>query len=79
MTAPHQSHRRSTCGHWHRPPHSALQYLSGNRHAWLQVASGQVVVNGKKMMNSDGLSVSNEELLTVSADIPAVVLLFDLS
>ena len=50
-----------------------------NRHAWLQVARGQVVVNGEKMTHGDGLAVSPEERLTVSVDIPAELLLFDLS
>ena len=48
-------------------------------HGWLQVARGQAVVNGRKMLSGDGLAVSREERLTVSADIPAEVLLFDLS
>lgn len=50
-----------------------------NRHAWLQVARGQVVVNGQKMAHGDGLAVSLEKRLTVSTDIPAELLLFDLS
>ncbi|HIJ87546.1 MAG TPA: pirin family protein [Desulfuromonadales bacterium] len=52
--------------------------IAQNRHAWLQVARGYVVVNGQKMMRGDGLAVSNEERLTVSGDGPAEVLLFDL-
>jgi redox-sensitive bicupin YhaK (pirin superfamily) len=36
-------------------------------------------VNGQKLVHGDGLAVSNEERLTVSADILAEVLLFDLS
>jgi redox-sensitive bicupin YhaK (pirin superfamily) len=50
-----------------------------NRHAWLQVARGQVVVNGLNMSRGDGLAVSREERLTVSGDGAAEVLLFDLS
>ena len=56
-----------------------VHVIPQNRHAWLQVARGQVVVNGHKMAHGDGLAVSREERLTVSADIPAEVLLFDLS
>ncbi|HEX9778393.1 MAG TPA: pirin family protein [Geopsychrobacteraceae bacterium] len=53
--------------------------IAQNRHAWLQVARGQVVVNGQRMSQGDGLAVSREERLTVSADIPAEALLFDLT
>jgi redox-sensitive bicupin YhaK (pirin superfamily) len=49
-----------------------------NRHAWLQVARGQIVVNGQKMSYGDGLAVSREEQLTVSGDVAAEILLFDL-
>jgi redox-sensitive bicupin YhaK (pirin superfamily) len=52
--------------------------IGQNRHAWLQVVRGQAVVNGQKMSHGDGLAVSREEWLTVSADTPAEVLLFDL-
>ena len=56
-----------------------IHVVPQNRHAWLQVARGQVVVNGQKLVHGDGLAVSNEERLTVSADISVEVLLFDLS
>ena len=49
-----------------------------NRHAWLQVARGQIVVNGQKMSYGDGLAVSREERLAVSGDVSAEILLFDL-
>lgn len=55
-----------------------IHEIAQNRHAWLQVARGHVVVNGQKMMRGDGLAVSNEERLTVAGDGPAEVLLFDL-
>lgn len=53
--------------------------IAPNRHAWLQVARGQVVVNGQKLAQGDGLAVSSEERLSVSGDGPAEVLLFDLA
>ncbi len=56
-----------------------VHVIPQKRHVWLQVLRGQVVVNGHKMSHGDGLAVSREERLTVSADIPAEVLLFDLS
>jgi redox-sensitive bicupin YhaK (pirin superfamily) len=49
-----------------------------NRHAWLQVARGQIVVNGQKMSYGDGLAVSRDERLAVSGDVSAEILLFDL-
>lgn len=49
-----------------------------NRHAWLQVIRGHVVVNGRKMSHGDGLAVSREERLTVAGDVAAELLLFDL-
>jgi redox-sensitive bicupin YhaK (pirin superfamily) len=61
------------------PGEEIVHVIPQNRHAWLQVARGQVVVNDKKLVHGDGLAVSNEERLTISADIPAEVLLFDLS
>jgi redox-sensitive bicupin YhaK (pirin superfamily) len=61
------------------PGEEIVHVIPQNRHAWLQVARGQIVVNGQKLVHGDGLAVSNEERLTVSADILAEVLLFDLS
>ena len=61
------------------PGEEIIHVIPQNRYAWLQVARGQVVVNGQKLVHGDGLAVSNEERLTVSAAIPAEVLLFDLS
>jgi redox-sensitive bicupin YhaK (pirin superfamily) len=61
------------------PREEIVHVIPQNRHAWLQVARGQVVVNGQKLVHGDGLAVSNEERLTISADIPVEVLLFDLS
>jgi redox-sensitive bicupin YhaK (pirin superfamily) len=50
-----------------------------NRHAWLQVARGQAVVNGYKVSPGDGLAVSREDRLTISGDDAAEILLFDLA
>lgn len=55
-----------------------VHVIPQNRHAWLQLARGRIVVNGQKMSRGDGLAVSNEERLAVSADEPAEVFLFDL-
>jgi quercetin 2,3-dioxygenase len=49
------------------------------RHAWVQVTRGAVTLNGQSLTAGDGAAVSDERALTVSADEPAEVLLFDLA
>ncbi|HYL58746.1 MAG TPA: pirin family protein, partial [Candidatus Acidoferrales bacterium] len=49
------------------------------RHAWLQAARGSVAVNGLKMDEGDGAAISDESNVTIVADSPAEVLLFDLA
>jgi redox-sensitive bicupin YhaK (pirin superfamily) len=50
-----------------------------NRHAWLQVLRGEVLVNGERLAAGDGVAASDERLLTVSAPHSSEVLLFDLA
>ena len=58
---------------------SPIDYtLAPNRHAWLQVARGDVTLNGQKLSESDGVAISNESKLTI-AGTNAEVLLFDLN
>ena len=52
--------------------------LSPGRHAWLQVLRGSVSLNGTALETSDGAAVSEESVLTVLANQPAEVMLFDL-
>jgi len=54
--------------------------LSKGRNAWIQVARGEVTVNGKLLKQGDGAAVENEASVTVtgSAEI-SEVLLFDLA
>ncbi len=51
------------------------------RHAWLQLISGKLDVNGTKLTKGDGIAVSDETLLRISnpADSQAEFLLFDLN
>jgi redox-sensitive bicupin YhaK (pirin superfamily) len=58
---------------------SVTHELAQGRHAWLQVASGDVAVNGEALKAGDGASVSAESALTISADSNAEILLFDLN
>ena len=53
--------------------------LAPGRHAWLQVARGNVALNGQPLAAGDGAAVSNEQALAIQAESPAEVLLFDLA
>lgn len=53
--------------------------LAAKRYAWLQVAKGEVELNGKKLSQGDGAAVSDEKELTIKAGSDAEVLLFDLA
>jgi redox-sensitive bicupin YhaK (pirin superfamily) len=52
--------------------------LRPGRHAWVQVASGAVHLNASALAAGDGAAVTDETRLTLTADGPAEVLLFDL-
>jgi redox-sensitive bicupin YhaK (pirin superfamily) len=60
------------------PGQTVTHELASGRHVWLQVLRGQVSLNGTPLDTSDGAAVSEEQLLTVRADQPAEVMLFDL-
>jgi redox-sensitive bicupin YhaK (pirin superfamily) len=53
--------------------------LEAKRHAWLQVAKGEVELNGQKLNQGDGAAVSEEKMMAVKATKNAEVLLFDLA
>lgn len=53
--------------------------LAPGRHAWLQVISGVVAVNGTGLRDGDGAAVSDETALVFTARQAADFLLFDLS
>ncbi|HYN25159.1 MAG TPA: pirin family protein [Pyrinomonadaceae bacterium] len=53
--------------------------LAPNRHAWIQVARGSVVLNGENLDQGDGAAISGEFRLTVSGRKRADILLFDLA
>ena len=58
----------------------ALNYQVPNqRHAWLQVATGAVELNGIPLKHGDGAAVSQEHDLNIIANEPSEVLLFDLA
>jgi len=53
--------------------------LAEGRHAWVQLISGSLEVNGEKISSGDGAAVSEETSLTLNASVsPTEFLLFDL-
>jgi hypothetical protein len=61
------------------PGEEVRHTLGAKRHAWLQVAKGEVELNGQKLQQGDGAAVSDEKELTIKANKDAEVLLFDLA
>jgi redox-sensitive bicupin YhaK (pirin superfamily) len=53
--------------------------LAPDRHAWIQVARGDVLVNDENLDQGDGAAISGESRLTVSARTRAEILLFDMA
>ena len=61
------------------PGENVTHDLAPGRYAWLQVARGAVELNGTKMKQGDGASVSNEMKLEIRASEDTEILLFDLA
>jgi hypothetical protein len=53
--------------------------LQPGRHAWLQVARGEVQLDGATLKQGDGAAISEEAKLVIGAHQPSEVLLFDLA
>jgi len=53
--------------------------LAGNRHAWVHVAEGEIILNGTTLSVGDAAAVDGETQLQLSANKPSQVLLFDLN
>lgn len=61
-------------------PQDRIAYqLQPNRYAWLQVARGAVTLNGHSLNAGDGVAIAAAELLEISSDRDAEILLFDLA
>jgi len=58
---------------------TAARPLAAGRHAWLQVARGDVRVNGHRLDAGDGAAISDEPRVEIRAERAAEVLLFDLA
>jgi len=61
------------------PGEETTHELANKRHAWLQVAKGEVELNGKKLAQGDGAAISDESKLSIRGARNAEVLLFDLA
>jgi quercetin 2,3-dioxygenase len=61
------------------PGEEVTHSLGGKRHAWLQVAKGEVELNGQKLGQGDGAAISDEKKLAIKGTRDAEVLLFDLA
>lgn len=57
----------------------AVRVISPHRHAWVQVARGEIALNGAVLKAGDGAAISEENRLAVEAKDTAEVLLFDLA
>jgi redox-sensitive bicupin YhaK (pirin superfamily) len=57
----------------------AAHPIGPGRHAWVQVASGEVYVNDEVLAEGDGVAVSAEEEIRLSGREAGEVLLFDLA
>ena len=53
--------------------------LAKGRHAWVQVARGELTVNGTKVKAGDGVALSQEEELRLDATSASELLVFDLA
>jgi redox-sensitive bicupin YhaK (pirin superfamily) len=61
------------------PGQEVKHALGAERHAWLQIAKGEVELNGQKLQQGDGAAISDEKELTIKGSKDAEVLLFDLA
>jgi quercetin 2,3-dioxygenase len=52
--------------------------LYSDRHAWVQVARGELSVNGERLQPGDGIALSGEKAVSLRGITPCECLLFDL-
>ena len=57
---------------------SVAHALRPGRHAWVQVARGQVSLDGQRLAAGDGAAISGEADVRLTAEAPSEALLFDL-
>jgi len=57
----------------------AVHPLAPGRHAWVQVAGGEIEINGKTLAAGDGAAISGEKAVRIRAKSESDALLFDLA
>ncbi len=58
---------------------SVTHELAKDRHAWIQIARGNLSVNGRLLQAGDGVAISEEKRLDITAESNVEFLLFDMS
>ena len=53
--------------------------LAPGRYAWVQAASGEIILNGIRLKAGDGAAVGEKETLEIKAESESEILLFDLA
>jgi len=61
------------------PNQRVYHALKPQRHAWVQVARGEVTLNGLSLEKGDGAAISEESNVVIEAMTDAEILLFDLA
>ena len=61
------------------PGEEVSHILNRDRYAWVQVAAGDIVVNGQSLGQGDGAAISGEEEVRIRSVTQAEVFLFDLA
>jgi redox-sensitive bicupin YhaK (pirin superfamily) len=61
-----------------RPQSTLTHTLRPGRYAWVQVARGEVTLDGKRLGAGDGAAISGEATVRLGAETPSEILLFDL-
>lgn len=61
------------------PGESCSYSLTSQRHAWVQVIQGNIILNGTPLHAGDAAAVHAEAMLDVQAETAATVMLFDLA
>ncbi len=61
------------------PGETVTHDLRAGRHAWVHIAEGEVKLNEQELHGGDGVAVSGEEALRLTAKSPSQVLVFDLN
>lgn len=64
-------------GHFHAGQEKKVS-LGAQRHGWLQIVRGELIVNNEKLTDGDALSISDESEISLRALTPSEFLFFDL-